>query len=392
MSPFLPGMDAGPRWCIGLMTGTALDGMVDVAALRTDGERILAFGPSALLPYPFPLRGLLEETQRAALAWGFSGPEPAVFARAEDALTRAQADAVRDFLQREGIAAAEVALIGFHGQTVLHRAPRRATDKEPAQPGATRQLGDGMLMSRILGIDVAYDFRSADIAAGGQGAPLAAIYHVALLEGLGAASHGSAVLNLGGVGNITWRDGAGTVIAFDTGPANGPINDWVSRLGMGEMDRDGRLAASGQVDEARLQQLLLHPFLFAVPPKSLDRFDFTADLAAGLGPADGAATLTALAAGCIARGLDLLPTRPDRLIVCGGGRRNPTLMGELARRTGIRIDPAEIVGWRGDAVEAECFAFLAARVAAGLPISFPGTTGVGAPMTGGRIARCDGRA
>jgi anhydro-N-acetylmuramic acid kinase len=246
-------------------------------------------------------------------------------------------------------------------------------------------LGDGGLMHRLLGITVAYDFRSADVQAGGQGAPLAAIYHQALLRRIGA--HGDvAVLNLGGVANITWWDGADTLIAFDAGPANAPINDFVKGIGLGEMDRDGTLALRGEVDEPRLAELLKHPYLRAPYPKSLDRFDFSAAMAEGLGPADGAATLTAFTAGAVGMALDLLPQRPKRLVVCGGGRHNPAIMAMLATRARVEAVPAEAVGWRGDAVEAECFAFLAVRVLRGLPISFPTTTGAPQPLQGGRIA------
>jgi anhydro-N-acetylmuramic acid kinase len=366
------------RWAVGLMTGTVLDGNIDVALLRTDGERIERFGPYELAPYPAATRALLEETLRQARQWSFAGEEPAIFREAEAVLTRAQSEAVRGLAERAGLPLAEIAAVGFHGQTVLHRGPR------DGRPGATRQLGDGALMHALLGVPVVYDFRSADVAAGGQGAPLAPAYHAALLRGIDPAG-GTAVLNLGGVANITWADGD-RLVAFDTGPANAPINDFVRQQGGGEMDRDGRLARAGRVDEARLSTLLAHPYLAAPYPKSLDRFDFGAAMADGLGLADGAATLTAFTAAAVGRALDLLPSRPARLIVCGGGRRNPVLMEMLRERAAVRCEPAEAVGWRGDAIEAELFAFLAIRVLRGLPISFPGTTGVPAPMCGGRVA------
>jgi anhydro-N-acetylmuramic acid kinase len=370
-------MEAG--WVAGLMTGTVLDGNIDVALLRTDGERIDRFGPYELAPYPAGTRSLLEETVRQARAWNFDGPEPPIFGQAEEVLTRAQSDAVRLLVERAGLPITDLAAVGFHGQTVLHRAPR------DGRRGATRQLGDGALMHALLGIPVVYDFRSADVAAGGQGAPLAPAYHAALLRDLDGGS-GTAVLNLGGVANITWTDGDGRVVAFDTGPANAPINDFVRQHGIGEMDRDGDLARAGKVDEARLSALLTHPYLAAPYPKSLDRFDFGAAMADGLGLEDGAATLTAFTAAAVGKALDLLPRRPERLIVCGGGRRNPVLMDMLRERAAVRCELAEAVGWRGDAIEAECFAFLAMRVLRGLPISFPTTTGAPAPMCGGRVA------
>nr|WP_321984479.1 anhydro-N-acetylmuramic acid kinase [uncultured Lichenicoccus sp.] len=363
-------------WAIGLMTGTVLDGNIDIALLRSDGETIAEFGPWALAPYPDAVRALLPPTLAAARNWNFEGPEPAVFAEAEAALTRAQAQAVTEFLLEHRIAPGDIDIIGFHGQTVLHRAPA------DGRPGRTRQLGDGALMARLTGIDSVHDFRTADVAAGGQGAPLAPIYHVALLRAAASGEPG-AVLNLGGVGNITSWDGEDGIAAFDTGPGNAPLNDWVRRHGAGGMDRDGAIAAAGHVDEARLERLLAHPWLYRPFPKSLDRDDFTAAMADGLSLADGAATLTAFTAGCVARALALLPARPARLMVCGGGRRNPSLMRELAGRTGAAIDSAEAHGWRGDAIEAECFAYLALRCRRGLAISFPGTTGVPAPLVGG---------
>ncbi|MBW6506795.1 MAG: anhydro-N-acetylmuramic acid kinase, partial [Rhodobacteraceae bacterium] len=264
-----------PIWAVGLMTGTVLDGNIDVALLKTDGEAVAEHGAYRLAPYPAALRALLERTLAAARTWNFEGPEPAIFAEAEDALTRAQAVAVRDLVESEGPGMAQLGIVGFHGQTVLHRAP------VAGRKGATRQLGDGQLMADLLGVPVAYDFRSADVAAGGQGAPLSAIYHAALLRGLGQGP-ATAVLNLGGVANVTWCDGAEAVVAFDTGPANAPINDWVKAQGLGDMDRGGALALAGRVDEARLARLLDHAWLAAPYPKSLDRFDFPASMADGL--------------------------------------------------------------------------------------------------------------
>lgn len=368
-----------PIWSVGLMTGTVLDGNIDVALLKTDGETVETFGAYTLAPYPQAIRDTLEDTLTQARKWNFEGPDPAIFAEAEEMLTRAQSAAVRQLVESAGLTMADIGVVGFHGQSVLHRPP------EPGRIGATRQLGDGALMHELLGVPVAYDFRSADVRAGGQGAPLAGIYHQALLRRLG--THGeTAVLNLGGVANVTYWDGGETLIAFDTGPANAPLNDFMKAHGLGNMDRDGALARSGTVDETRLAKLLEHPYLSARPPKSLDRFGFTSDMADGLDPATGAATLTAFTAAAVGMGLDQLPTRPTRLIVCGGGRHNPMIMEMLRTRAGVEAVPAETVGWRGDAIEAECFAFLAVRVLRGLPISFPTTTGAPKPMTGGRLA------
>ncbi len=241
-----------PIWAVGLMTGTVLDGNIDVALLKTDGETVTEFGPYALKPYPASILALLQQAQAEARTWNFNGPEPAVFAEAEEALTRAQSAAVKELVAESGLSMSEIEVIGFHGQTVLHRAPQNG------RLGDTRQLGDGALMSELLETRVAYDFRTADIRAGGQGAPLAAIYHAALLRSADANGE-AAILNLGGVGNITWWDGGDMLVAFDTGPANAPINDFVKARSLGDMDRDGLLAARGKVDEERLARLLAHP-------------------------------------------------------------------------------------------------------------------------------------
>jgi len=368
-----------PIWAVGLMTGTVLDGNIDVALLKTDGETIDTFGAYTLAPYPPEIRSLLEETLKQARAWNFEGPEPAIFRQAEAALTRAQSQAVKELVESHGLTMADIGIVGFHGQTVLHRAPTKE------RLGDTRQLGDGELMASILGTRVAYDFRSADVRAGGQGAPLAAAYHAALLRGLDTSGD-TAVLNLGGVANITWWDGTDLVIAFDTGPANAPLNDFMKARGLGDMDKNGALGASGTVDEERLAKLLEHPYLTAPYPKSLDRFDFTSAMADGLDDATGAATLSAFTASAVGKALDLLPRRPKRLIVSGGGRHNPTIMAMLEARACVKAVSADEFGWRGDAVEAECFAFLALRVLRGLPISFPTTTGAPKPLQGGRLA------
>ena len=369
-------------WAIGLMTGTIIDGFIDIAAIRTDGRDILEFGPWSLTPYPDTLQALIAQAYDAALAWRFNGAEPAVFAKAEKALTVAQADAVAGFLDAHDILRDAVRAIGFHGQTVLHQAP------ETGRPGNTRQLGDGRLMADRLGIDVVYDFRTDDIRAGGHGAPISVSYHHALLRHLGAGPD-TAIINIGGVANLSWADANGEVTGFDSGPGVGPINDWIAAHRAGEMDLEGRIAARGRVDEERLQALLAHPFFSAPWPKSLDRFDFSGSLADGLSLADGAATLTAFTAGTVGRALDMLPARPDRLIICGGGRKNPTLMAELARRADVQALAAEAVGLRGDAIEAECFGYLAMRKIHNLPISFPDTTGVPNAMPGGRVATAE---
>ena len=273
----------------------------------------------------------------------------------------------------------DIALVGVHGQTVLHRPPTAS------QTGATLQLIDAPALQAHLGRPLAFDFRSDDVAAGGQGAPLAPIYHAALLARETTAA--GVVLNLGGVANITACLSDGDMLAFDTGPANGPIDAWVEGHDAGTHDQGGRLAARGRVHEGLLAQLLEHPWFQTPPPKSLDRYDFNASMVRGLSLEDGAATLTAFTARAVARGLGHLPEQPDRVIACGGGRHNPTLMKMLAEAVPCQVLTAEQVDWRGDSIEAEAFAFLAVRTLRQLPISWPKTTGAPTPLTGGRLLR-----
>ena len=368
-----------PRWFAGLMTGTVLDGEIDVALIRTDGHEITEFGPSGMVPYPDRLRHRLAECVEAAAAWDFDGPEPAIFGELEIEITIVQSDAVIEFLKASRFDMTDIGAIGFHGQTILHRAPT------PKLTGNTRQLGDGALMAARTGTKVVYDFRGADMAEGGQGAPLCPVYHAALLTRHGVGPE-TAVLNLGGIGNITWRSSTGELVGFDTGPANAPIDDWIRRHGAGTMDSGGKIAATGSVDESKLSQLLEHPYFKAPFPKSLDRLDFASSMADGLSLEDGAALLTAFAAGAVAKAVGSLPERISNLILCGGGRHNRALVEAIASRAGVQVTMADDLGWRGDSLEAECFAFLAARRLANLPGSFPGTTGVPAPLIAGRIA------
>lgn len=359
------------------MSGTSIDA-VDGALILTDGERVLDFGPTVERKYTSEEREVLQVATRAALDWNWTGPQPdAAFQAARNVVVSTHAAAWQAL--RETADGLEVALIGVHGQTVLHRPPTDLVS------GATLQLMDAPALQAKLGLPLAYDFRSADVAAGGQGAPLAPVYHRALLERESSAS--GAVLNLGGVANVTACLAGGDMLAFDTGPANGPIDEWVEGNEAGTHDAGGRLAARGRVHEGLLAQLLEHPWFQTPPPKSLDRYDFNASMARGLSLEDGAATLTAFSAHAVAQSLSQLPEMPERLIACGGGRHNPTLMRMLAEAVPCQVLTAEQVGWRGDSIEAEAFAFLAARTLRGLPISWPKTTGVLKPMSGGRIER-----
>lgn len=361
---------------IGLMSGTSLDG-IDAALLRTDGTRVEHLGSSYFEPYSraqsMRLRMLLD--MAAEQGRGLIG-SPVVHAVEQD-LTRAHARAVEALMAQAGLSAADIDVVGFHGQTLLHRPAERWT----------WQIGDGGLLARELGITVVNDFRTADVAAGGEGAPLVPLYHQALLQGAGLNDDDwpVAILNIGGVANITYLDRDGTVIAFDTGPGNALINDWLHRHTGAALDLDGALAASGTVDEAVVREALRHPYFSRDFPKSLDRNDFPVGMVDGLSPQDGAATLTALTIAAIAASRDVLPTSPGRWLVCGGGRKNPVIMEGLQRTLQVPVDPVESLGWRGDFLEAEAFGFLAVRSLHGMPLSVPTTTGVPEPMTGGKL-------
>jgi anhydro-N-acetylmuramic acid kinase len=347
---------------IGLMSGTSLDG-IDAALIETDGAAVIRRGPSLTIPYDdgfrTRLRGVLGEAR-----------ETAEVLAVEQALTLRHVEAVEALVARHRPGAIDV--VGFHGHTIFHRPGERRT----------RQIGDGREMARRLGIPVVSDFRSADVAAGGQGAPFVPAYHRALAEGL---PRPLAVLNLGGVGNVTWI-GAGEddLLAFDTGPGNALIDDWALRHTGQAVDLNGALARRGRVDEAAVRSFLAHPYFAAKPPKSLDRDEFAGLMPHHLSAEDGAATLTRITAACVSRARDHLPAPPQRWLVAGGGRHNPALMAALAAELGPSVEPVGQVGWDGDALEAEAFAYLAVRSLRGLPLSYPGTTGVPAPQTGGR--------
>lgn len=364
-------MKGGPIWALGCMSGTSLDG-VDAAMLRTDGADIVEFGPHAFRPYA-PAEAA---TIRAAFGrW----PGEAGVAAAAEVVETAHVELLSRFTG--------AGLIGFHGQTLAH---------DPGGRG-THQAGDGALLAEALGCPVVWDFRSSDVALGGQGAPLVPFFHFACARFIGATGP-LAMLNLGGVGNITWIDptrpapeSPGALLAFDTGPANAPINDlMLARHGLA-LDEAGQLAAAGRVDETILARFLDHSYFYRIPPKSLDRNAFHASLAAAdnLADADAAATLTACAAAAVASGARHFPRPVSRLLVTGGGRHNATLMAELAARMRCPVDPVEAVGLNGDMLEAQAFAYLAVRVARGLPTSAPSTTGVPAAVGGGRISRPD---
>ncbi len=361
------------------MTGTSLDA-VDMAVLETDGEAIQAFGPAGERKLTDATRDIVLEATNAARAWARGAPEPEVFASAARAVAEEHLAAGQSFVEEHGLQWSDFDLIGLHGQTVLHERPKDEV------VGRTVQLGDGARIAASTGVPVAFDFRTVDVAAGGEGAPLAAVYHLARVQASGREAP-TAVLNIGGVANVTLISPGSELFAFDTGPGNGMIDLLVQARGQGRFDEGGRLAAAGRVDEGVLEGLLAHDYFAAPPPKSLDRYDFPIEALDGLSIEDAAATLVAFTAASVVKGLDHAIEPPVSLIVTGGGRHNPQIMRALRQRSPVEVLAAEDAGWRGDAIEAESFAYLAARTARGLPISFPGTTGVPQPMTGGRIAR-----
>ena len=359
------------------MSGTSLDG-VDVALLETDGEAIQGFGPAGYRPYTEAERDLLRRALAAGATLTDRTARPGVLAEADEFVTRAQAEAVETFLATERIERTTIDVVGFHGQTVLHKPDKRLTV----------QIGDGEALARRLGLAVVYDFRAADVAAGGQGAPLVPVYHQALARTL-ERPHPIAVLNVGGVANITFVDG-GDPVACDTGPGNALIDDFMRARTGAPLDRDGDQAAKGRVHEDFIARVLEDAFFGLPCPKSLDRNAFAH---ANLGlpefsVADGAATLSALTAAAVARIVPQLPAVPASWIVSGGGAHNPTLMRMLAERLEpATVETADAVGWSADALEAQAFAYLAVRSLRGLPLTFPKTTGAPAPLKGGVLAR-----
>ena len=359
-----------PLLSLGLMSGTSRDG-IDAALLLTDGESVIEPKGFLSLPYTAETQALIADACARALTLPQPGPDPLID-QLSTHLADLHAQTVHRLCNATGTPINAVALIGFHGQTIAHRpAPRHTLSW-------TWQTGDAARLSALTSRPVIHDFRSADVAAGGQGAPLAPGYHRARAP----RNEAIGVLNLGGVGNLTWFH-AGQWGSFDTGPANALIDDWVRSHNKGSYDKDGALAGVGSIQDSVLTSMLDLAWFDAPPPKSLDRADFDTAPARGLSPADGAATLTAFTAETIRLALGHVPPLA-RLLVTGGGRHNSTLMAMIAHRTGLPTQPVETLGWNGDALEAEAFAWLAVRSQRGLPLSWPETTGVPVPLTGGK--------
>lgn len=358
----------GPLRVVGAMSGTSLDG-IDAAELITDGVSIQAFGETRYRPYT--------DAEQASLRGALGQWQDADLTEVAELIETAHARVLSKFDAPD--------LFGFHGQTLAHDPDGRGT----------HQCGDGAVLAEVLKAPVVWDFRSSDVELGGQGAPLAPFYHFALAKHIRATAP-LAFLNLGGVGNLTWIDPQhdrpevpGALLAFDTGPANAPLNDLIQSRYGAAFDRDGALAASGTVDDAIVSDFLQHPYFFRMPPKSLDRDAFKAlsKAVADLPDADAAATLCAATAMSVALSVDHCPSAPQRVLVAGGGRKNPTMMAMIAAGLDCPVAPVEDVGLDGDMLEAQAFAYLAVRVARGLPTSCPSTTGVRAAVSGGVISR-----
>lgn len=371
-----------PKLCaIGLMSGTSMDG-IDLAMLRTDGENAVTRGPSLFVPYEAAFRRRIEAALDDARAIVRRDERPGDLAALEEEITRRHAEAVARFLHDAPSGWGRPDIIGFHGQTVLHR----------PQVGVTVQLGDGPLLAGLTGLPVVFDMRSNDMAFGGQGAPLVPAYHAALVASLPAdlrQKRPVAFVNIGGISNVTYVPVDGDPVAFDSGPGNTLIDQWVSRQGGVPFDAGGAIASEGGVAEAVLSAYLDNPFFQKSGPKSLDRNDFTLEPARGLELADGARTLAAVSAEAILRAAEHMPEPPRLWIVCGGGRKNPHIVGDLragAERAGAEVIAAEDAGFDGDAMEAEAWAYLAVRSRRGLPLTFPTTTGCRQAVTGGVLA------
>jgi anhydro-N-acetylmuramic acid kinase len=362
------------------MSGTSMDG-IDLAMLRTDGDGKVERGPAMFVPYEAAFRRRIEKALVEARAIVRREDRPGGLAELENDITLRHAEAVDAFVRGEASRWGQPDIIGFHGQTVLHR----------PQVGVTVQLGDGALLARKTGLPVVYDMRANDMKLGGQGAPLVPAYHAALAGTLPAPfSDRSPIVfvNIGGISNVTYVPRHGDPIAFDSGPGNALIDQWVAREGGVPFDADGVIASEGDAVATVVARYLENPFFDRAGPKSLDRNDFTLDEAEGLELADGARTLAALSAEAILKSAEHMPEAPKLWVICGGGRKNPHILADLRHKAmPAEVILAEDAGLNGDSMEAEAWAYLAVRSARGLPLTFPTTTGCREPAPGGVTAK-----
>jgi len=355
------------------MSGTSADG-IDAALIQTDGTKVNAFGPTHYIPYP--------KTLRDQIIKAYGRPPGSQEIVLERIITELHAEVVSALLEKAHMKPPEVDLIGFHGQTLFHKPPR-----QKGEIGETHIIADGPLLASLTGIPVIDQFRLNDVAHGGQGAPLVPIFHQALSFELPKPI---AILNIGGVANVTWiGPGNDEMLAFDTGPGNGLIDDWVRENRGVSRDEGGKIAAMGRVNEMLLTRWLSHTYFMQKPPKALDRITFKDCLedVRSLSFEDGVATLTAFTVACLERAAEYFPHKAPLWLVAGGGAHNPTLLKMMEERLNTQVQKALDKGWDGDALEAQAFGFLAVRSLRNLPLTFPGTTGAPIPLSGGRESR-----
>lgn len=369
---------------IGMMSGTSMDG-IDVALIRSNGKSQLECGPSAFFTYEAKFRRRLEKAMDKAATIEQRDERPGKLAELEEEITERHVAALLAFLEARQLRLSDIDIVGMHGQTVLHR----------PQAGLTVQLGDGQRLADETGLSVVWDMRAKDMAFGGQGAPLAPVYHRALARNLPTpfdAHWPVAFVNIGGIANISWIDSDGTIMAFDTGPGNALIDQWVTAHAGIPFDQDGLIASEGQVIEPLAGQIMDSDYFRQATPKSLDRGDFALPPPDAASLEDGARTLAHVTGATIVQACEHLPTVPKLWIVCGGGRKNKAIMEELqqaatARDDGAKVIVAEQAGFDGDMIEAQAWAYLAIRSLRGLNLTWPKTTGVTEAVSGGVVAR-----
>ncbi len=358
--------------CLGLMSGTSLDG-IDAALIETDGITITSLGASHYRPYSDAEQAVLAKALEEGRGLNHRNARPAAIAEAEQVVTDCHCEAIAMLMEKSSTKTT-VQLIGFHGQTVLHK----------PKAGLTVQIGLPQKIANRFAIPVIGDFRAADVAAGGEGAPLVPVMHLAMAKRSGLPFP-CAIVNIGGVANITIIDADETLTAFDCGPGNALLNDFLKSRTGEIMDRDGAAALRGTADLALVATMMQDTFFILPPPKSLDRdhFQYVREMVATKSLEDGAATLTAFTSEALARGLRFSAMPLEKIVIAGGGAHNPALLRAISQRSNAEIVTADSLGWSGDFLEAQAFAFLAARALYKRPISFPGTTGVKKPLSGG---------